>query len=572
MKKLTIDFVIESIKKGESFIVEAGAGSGKTHTLILALNIVLENYSKNLNNKGQKISCITFTNIAKDEIINRTENNTLIDVHTIHEFLWSCISNFQAELHLKLNEINIEYERQRKEEKKRTTYEFIPDLLKIINDKKIEYTEYGRNFKEGKITHEDVILISYYMFRDYPVLSEIIANKFPFIFVDEYQDTEEETVWILLDHILKAKNKCIIGFFGDSMQKIYDAGIGEINNKYYDKTSKESHLNFITKNENYRCSRAVIKLLNKIRANIQQVEGNKNKNGSISLFIGNDLEKNLIYLENNFNWNFKSEDTKILFLTHSGIAQKLGYNNLLSILSRRYGQFGRERFFNKDEIFSRFFIGDNGVEKLIENYESEKYGEIIEQLKKVGYSIINHNSKEILKKKINELNEKREKENIANVLNYLKTEELLIIPDKISDFEKYIARKDIPEEEKEKAEKMKEYYNSLMSLKYEEIIEVNKFIEEKTIYSTKHGTKGTEFENVLIVIDGAWPQKYNFIEVFEKNSKYNERLKRSLNLFYVCCSRAKNNLGVLLLADVGKYKNAMITLTDWFEKENIYRI
>lgn len=570
IKKSAIDNVIESIKKGESFILEAGAGSGKTYTLIQSLNYILENYSEKLNILGQKISCITFTNVAKDEINKRTENNPLIEVQTIHEFLWSCIANFQTELHLKLNEINIEYERQRTQENRRATYQFIPDLLTLTNTKKIEYTDYGRNFGEGKLTHEDIILISYYMFRDYPVLSELISNKYPYIFIDEYQDTEEETVSVLLENILKANNQCLIGFFGDSMQKIYDEGIGQLPERYYDIESKDKCLNFITKEDNYRCSKAVITLLNKIRTNIQQSEGPNNKEGSISFFIGSDVESGLPLLEKNYGWNFNATNTKILFLTHTGIASKLGYEQLLRILNTRYGQFGRDRFFKKEELFSKFLIGEFGVEKLIENYEDEKFGEIIEQLKKVGFVIENHQSKEILKQRIDAINVIRNKGTVGEVFEFIKNNTLLFIPDKIVEFEKYITQEELAEDEK--AEAKKQYYTSLMNLKYSEIISAYRFVEDKTIFSTKHGTKGAEFENVLVVLDGAWPQKYNFGEVFDRGSKNDERYKRSLNLLYVCCSRTINNLGILSLADMSKYKNAMVTITDWFGNDNIIKL
>lgn len=52
------------------------------------------NYSKN----NQKIACITYTNVAKEEIVNRVNGNKLVNVKTIHEFLWSIVEPFQKEL------------------------------------------------------------------------------------------------------------------------------------------------------------------------------------------------------------------------------------------------------------------------------------------------------------------------------------------------------------------------------------------------------------------------------------------------------------------------------------------
>ena len=69
-----------------------------------ALNYIIDYKSNELKNNGQKIVCITYTNVAKDEIIERTERNELIHVSTIHDFLWECIKKFQSELKAKFLE------------------------------------------------------------------------------------------------------------------------------------------------------------------------------------------------------------------------------------------------------------------------------------------------------------------------------------------------------------------------------------------------------------------------------------------------------------------------------------
>ena len=97
------------IEEGKSFVLEAGAGSGKTYTLIQTLNYLIENKGEEIKKTNQKIICITYTNAAKNEINNRIEFNELIIVSTIHEFLWKSIKQFQKQLKIelcKLNEIN----------------------------------------------------------------------------------------------------------------------------------------------------------------------------------------------------------------------------------------------------------------------------------------------------------------------------------------------------------------------------------------------------------------------------------------------------------------------------------
>ena len=82
---------LKCIKAGKNFILEGGAGSGKTYSLISLINALTE------ESPDIKIICITFTNNAAVEILSRTENKN-IWVSTIHEFIWSLIRKYQNEI------------------------------------------------------------------------------------------------------------------------------------------------------------------------------------------------------------------------------------------------------------------------------------------------------------------------------------------------------------------------------------------------------------------------------------------------------------------------------------------
>ncbi|WP_410699412.1 UvrD-helicase domain-containing protein, partial [Chryseobacterium sp. SIMBA_028] len=58
----------------------------------------------------------------------------------------------------------------------------------LSGDIKIQYKEYIR-LREGIISHDEVLTISEHMFAKYPKLCDILKDKFKFIFIDEYQDT-----------------------------------------------------------------------------------------------------------------------------------------------------------------------------------------------------------------------------------------------------------------------------------------------------------------------------------------------------------------------------------------------
>ena len=83
---------------GKSFRLEAGAGAGKTYSLIKALQFLIERDGQTLPKRSQQIACITFTNVAKDEIAARTDRSPLIFCETNHAFCWSLISGFQKPL------------------------------------------------------------------------------------------------------------------------------------------------------------------------------------------------------------------------------------------------------------------------------------------------------------------------------------------------------------------------------------------------------------------------------------------------------------------------------------------
>jgi DNA helicase-2/ATP-dependent DNA helicase PcrA len=102
----SLKMVIDTIKAGRSFILEAGAGSGKTWTLIEVLKFILMEYGASLLKSSQHIACITYTNVAANEIHERIENDPLVFVSTIHEFLWSVIEKYQSELRIELIEYN----------------------------------------------------------------------------------------------------------------------------------------------------------------------------------------------------------------------------------------------------------------------------------------------------------------------------------------------------------------------------------------------------------------------------------------------------------------------------------
>ena len=78
----------------KSFFLFAGAGSGKTRSLVEVLKRFRTENIKRLRKNGQKVAIITYTNVACDEIKSRLEFDSAFHVSTIHSFSWELINPY----------------------------------------------------------------------------------------------------------------------------------------------------------------------------------------------------------------------------------------------------------------------------------------------------------------------------------------------------------------------------------------------------------------------------------------------------------------------------------------------
>jgi len=86
--------------------------------------------------------------------------------------------------------------------------------------------------------------------------------------------------------------------------------------------------------------------------------------------------------------------------------------------------------------------------------------------------------------------------------------------------------------------------------------------------SSYHKTKGDEFDNVLVILDNGRWNDYNFEYLFLNNGTESV-LRRTQKIFYVCCTRAKDNLAVYFH---NPSPGVIAGAEAWFGKENIVAI
>ena len=129
-----------------------------------------------------------------------------------------------------------------------------------------------------------------------------------------------------------------------------------------------------------------------------------------------------------------------------------------------------------------------------------------------------------------------------DVLNLVIESKLVPIPQKIEDYYKMYST--IPDLEYSNDVSLKDF----LDIDYNQFLSAIDFLYPEADFSTEHGVKGEEYDNVIFVISRGWNQ-YQFDKYAPMITKdvsvpkgKEASYERNRNLFYVCCSRAKKRL------------------------------
>lgn len=633
---MPLNRIKQCIGDKKCFVLQGGAGSGKTETLKNVLEYISENYP------NKKVACITHTNLAANEIKLRVGDKYTIS--TIHSFLNSIIKDYKKNIFqcifelfkvekIDRNEIEfyggdetkqkkqehekykkvyekyakklftVTHERIDKPEGKRiydadpATYntnlntriealnEIIKSQIEAKDYNKIQYNETRfDSYNDLTFGHDGLLHIAYQLFSSFPKIGKILQDKFDYIFIDEYQDTNEKIIEIFLSY-LPQSNKTVIGLFGDAMQSIYKDGIGDVQSYITDGILEE-----IIKEDNFRCSVQVVDFINNIRNDglVQEVQLKHNEfslderqgnvafyysivDGKPTAFSTQEIKSQYIEKINSLIEHAKNDqpNSKFLMLTNKSISIEADFQNLYETFSQRH-QEPKEYI---DEALITLQLLD--LVELCQSYEKENYNFILSELKKVGYPIKTIADKQKLKEDIEHL--LHFEGGAIEALDYAFDNKLI---KKSESFDAYISRKEafllnlnndgyrtfkenytsgqntyarmtsagteIEEEqfnELEKELKKEKLFEDLFSpiVTFQEVINYCNYMSEKIKYITMHKTKGSGIENVIVVLDEYFWNEYDFSKIFDTTINDAKKIA-SQKLFYVACSRTEKNL------------------------------
>jgi len=545
--------IISTLQSGVSFRVEAGAGSGKTYSLEKVIDWIQANKINEYKKKKQNVICITYTNVAVNVISSRLNSSSFIIPSTIHSFAWNTIKQFQSTI-IKLLKEKIDF----------NIDETDFDKIRLV-----QYT-LGYRYIEGEILylyHDDVIKLFAY-FLDNKKFRKIFSDRYPLILIDEYQDSFKIITDKVIDYFISKKIGPQFGFFGDSWQTIYQMNnpCGIIENE---------NISVICKSSNFRSAENIVTLLNKIRPKLPQISAIDDYKGDTFVVTCNDFT-GARRTDRNFNGELpqdefskrlntlkeivenrfmdENESLKTLMITHRVLANQQGYEKVLEVLG--------ERFRDGDDLIIKFFM--NIVEPVCFALETANMTLLFQTLGVTRYPIASKADKQqwnIFKEKLKDRNTK----SAIEVLKIVKESKLIPMPPEI---EKHIKLfYDQPN---------LTYVNSTieeyLNLSYSQFLASIRFLYPDAEFSTEHGVKGEEYDNVIFTIGRGW-SNYQFdlyapMLINGVNTRNLTAFERNRNLFYVCCSRSKKRLFIFVTLEVQKeFEDFLIKLVG---SENYY--
>ena len=610
-------FDLLDLDNPKSFLLFAGAGAGKTRTLVNTLLALKHHRNDQLVNARQRIAVITYTNAACEEIKHRLSFDSSFDVSTIHSFAWSLINPFTQDikkwllvrLQEKIENLNQKLQNA-KDPNNKTALQNRAKLekseIRLLNLNEI--TEFAYSPLEllsgkGALNHAEVIGLAASMLMEKPLLQKILIKKYPILLIDESQDTEKLLLESLIE-VQKANSEHFsLGIIGDEMQSIYSGGMRNV------KASLPNDWHILEKLINYRSPKRIVALINAIRkdADAWQQECFIEDKGIVRLFIANSGTKNKkefeakvrdemkavssdrLWGEQFFldDYNVKHESVKCLTLEHAMAAIRGAFSDFYIPLSKidrlRDGAINGTRrefsfFINVVVPFCDAIIRDE--EFAIMNMLKE-HSKLISQ---ENIEFVSDPKKTLIKTKkiVTELKTllSSETTSIYDVVNLITENKLFELPEELAPSMMIIGL-GVEISEEKKVDSISDAWDRSLGAPYSQLKNYVSYISGSLGFATHQGVKGLEFERVMAILDdeeangflfsyeklfGAVPKSSTDLSNEENNQ--DTAISRTRRLFYVICSRARKSLAVVAYTkDPEALKKK--ALESWFKEEEI---
>jgi len=610
-------------EKPRSFFVYAGAGSGKTRSLVEAIRTVCREQGRHLSLTGQKIGVITYTNAACDEIKQRLEFDPRVEVSTIHAFAWSLIAGYDKDIKqwLAARLLQDIAELEDAQAKGRASSKAAADRARSIESKlrrhagldaitRFVYSPTGDNRTRDSLSHAEVISMTADFLGAKPGLRRLLITQFPILLIDESQDTNRRLMDVLLDVEAAFRGTFCLGLFGDMMQRIYADGkdrLAEAIPASWERPRKRM---------NHRCPTRVIELINKIRHDEddeEQIPRSDARVGAVRLFavpqeiadktaIEAAIAARMSEITGDQNWAAGSAAIKTLALEHLMSARRFGFEAFF------------EPLYLVERLRTSFLQGTGAGIGLFTREILPLVTALRASDRFAAAAIIRRTSPLLERKALEEAGDKQslilskakaacdgllalvsadEKPSARAVLGYVAETCLFTIPDVLAPFataDKIAVVGDTGGEANNEAGEEEEVdlkselggWRQALEAPFDQIEKYDRYVRGASQFDTHQGVKGLEFPRVMVIVSDEEARGFMFaydklfgMKEMSKTDRENEAsgkettIDRTRRLFYVTCSRTEESLAVVYYAaDPTLARDAMIR-QGWFKAEEI---
>ncbi|CAJ7710892.1 pathogenesis-like protein [Burkholderia pseudomallei] len=609
-----------NLEKPRSFFLYAGAGSGKTRSLVEAIRTVCSEQGRRLSLTGQKIGVITYTNAACDEIKQRLEFDQRVEVSTIHAFAWSLIAGYDSDIRhwLAARLLRDVAELKAAQAKGRTGTKAAADRARSIESKlrrhagldaikRFVYSPTGDNRTHDALSHAEVISMTADFLGAKPGLRRLLVTRFPTLLIDESQDTNRSLMDVLLDVEAAYRDTFCLGLFGDMMQRIYADGKDRLADAIPEIWARPR------KRMNHRCPIRVIELINKIRHDTdgeKQVPRSDARAGVVRLFVVQQATANKTAVEaaiaarmaeitGDQNWAAGSEAIKTLALEHLMSARRFGFEAFF------------EPLYSVERIRTSFLQGTGAGIGLFTREILPLVAALRASDRFAAAAIVRRTSPLLERKALEEAGENQadilnkaktacdgllalvsadERPSARMVLSYVAETGLFTIPDVLAPFATAdeVAFPGETEEETDAGQEEIDVVSDLggwrqaLEAPFDQIEKYDRYVRGVSQFDTHQGVKGLEFPRVMVVLSDE--EARGFMFAYDKLFGTKEKSKtdieneaagketsidRTRRLFYVTCSRAEESLAVVYYTDSPDLARDAMVRQGWFDPQEI---
>lgn len=572
-------------------LILAGAGSGKTKVLTTKVAYLIEEKNIDPNN----ILAITFTNKAAKEMkerIFKLEGNSAfyIQISTFHSFglkilkencellgyeknftildsddSLSIIKKIMKELNIDANKYNPKAIKNVISNNKNEIID--PEKYSLYVNTDFDeialevYRKYEKSLKiNNAVDFDDLLILPLKLFNNNPGVLQKYQEKYKYVFIDEYQDTNEPQY--ILSKMISAKYKNIT-VVGDADQAIFTwRGANYKNILNFEKDYKDAKV--VLLEENYRSTKTILNAANNvIKNNKVRKEKNlwtQNEEGSkITYYKAFDEKDESNYVVNEIKKLIeKGVNPKDICVLYRANAQSRTVEEAFLTSNISYNIVGSYAFYNRKEIkdliaYLKLIYNNKDDVSLLRviNYPKRGIGN-----KAIENLAIKSN---VLDKSLYEVIDSGKEEEFKNMIEEIKKEESHLTLTELIDMvlDKSGMKKSLEDEKSIEAdirlENLEEFKSIAKAMEINEgIVSLEELLdklalvsdvseqkndnEDKVTLMTMHAVKGLEYDYVFVVgvEEGLFPHS-NSLES-------NDELEEERRLCYVAITRAKKKL------------------------------